>query len=112
LRHKLCVSELKELAKGTTFTPVYGEVDKIADGKKVRRVVITSGKVYYDLLEERRKRGTTDVAILRLEQYYPFPAKALAEALKAYPNAEVVWCQEEPKNMGAWTFVNPYIEEV
>jgi 2-oxoglutarate dehydrogenase E1 component len=112
LRHKLCVSSLKEMGKGTRFTPVYGELDAINDPKKVRRVVLCSGKVYYDLLEERRKQGTKDVAILRLEQFYPFPEKALAEALKPYAHAELIWCQEEPRNMGGWSFVNPLIEEV
>ena len=75
-------------------------------------MVLCSGKVYYDLFEEREKRGLKDVMILRLEQLYPFPGKALAEELKAYPNADVVWCQEEPRNQGSWWFINERIEAV
>ena len=71
-----------------------------------------SGKVYYDLYEEREKRGIDDVYLLRVEQLYPFPAKALINELSRFRQADVVWCQEEPKNMGAWTFVEPYLEWV
>jgi 2-oxoglutarate dehydrogenase E1 component len=110
LRHRLCTSSLKDFAKGTSFQPVIGEIDKLKS--KIRKVILTSGKVYYDLLETRREQKIDDVAILRLEQYYPFPARKLAEALKPYTDAELVWCQEEPRNMGAWTFVSPFIEEV
>jgi 2-oxoglutarate dehydrogenase E1 component len=112
LRHKLCVSDLKDFAKGTTFQRVIPEVTKLAADATVKRVVITSGKVYYDLFEEREKQKINDIAIVRVEQYYPFPAKELAAELKRYPNAEIIWCQEEPKNMGAWSFISPYIEEV
>jgi 2-oxoglutarate dehydrogenase E1 component len=95
------------------FRAVIGESDPIATGSECKRVVICSGKVYYDLLAERRDRGITDVAILRLEQIYPFPEKTLAFALKPYAKAPtVVWCQEEPENMGAWTFVDRRIERV
>ena len=82
-----------------------------ADGD-IRRVVLCTGKVYYDLLEEREKRGTDDVYLMRVEQLYPFPYKALIAELARFPNAEVVWCQEEPRNMGYWTFVEPNIEYV
>jgi 2-oxoglutarate dehydrogenase E1 component len=75
-------------------------------------VLITSGKVYYDLVQKREELGRNDTAILRLEQYYPFPHNQLKVELEKYGDAEVVWVQEEPKNMGAWTFVAPYIEEV
>jgi 2-oxoglutarate dehydrogenase E1 component len=75
-------------------------------------VVLSSGKVYYDLYEDREKRGLNDVYLLRVEQLYPFPAKALINELSRFRNAEVIWCQEEPKNMGAWTFVEPYLEWV
>ena len=71
-----------------------------------------SGKVYYDLYEEREKRGIDDVYLLRLEQLYPFPAKALINELSRFSKAEMVWCQEEPKNMGAWSFIDPYLEWV
>ena len=74
--------------------------------------MLCSGKVYYDLLEEREKRGIDDVYLLRVEQLYPFPAKALVNELSRFRNAEMVWCQEEPKNMGAWSFVEPYLEWV
>ena len=109
LRHKLCVSPLAEFAEGSTFQPVIGEVDPIGPVEAVKRVVLCTGKVYYDLLQERRDRGLMDVAIVRLEQIYPFPKRALAKAL-AYPNAEIVWCQEEPENNGAWDFVDRKIE--
>jgi len=116
LRHKLCVSTLKDMAEDTNFTHVYDEVDKIAAKDKVKRVVICSGKVYYDLLQTRRdntkKASDTKVAIIRLEQFYPFPEKQLAKVLKSYKNADVVWCQEEPENMGAWFFVDRRIEKV
>ena len=112
LRHKLCVSELKDFAEGTHFQRLIPETEKLVADKKIRRVVVTSGKVYYDLWEKRAEAGVDDIAIVRLEQYYPFPAKELAKELSRYPNADVVWCQEEPKNMGYWSFIDPYIEEV
>ena len=78
---------------------------------EIKRVVLCTGKVYYDLFEEREKRGESRIQLLRLEQLYPFPHDPLAEELERFPKAEIVWCQEEPKNQGAWTFVNPHIEE-
>ncbi|APF36242.1 2-oxoglutarate dehydrogenase E1 component [Chelatococcus daeguensis] len=120
LRHKRCVSSLAELGEGTTFHRILkddaerlpGEAIKLVKDDKIRRVVLCSGKVYYDLYEEREKRGIDDVYLLRTEQLYPFPAKSLATELQRFPRAEVIWCQEEPKNMGAWTFVEPYLEWV
>ena len=112
LRHKLAVSSLAELAEGSRFHCVLPEADAIADPGAVTRVVLCSGKVYYDLLAERREGGLDTVAILRLEQLYPFPEKTLAKLLAPYAHAEVVWCQEEPENMGAWTFVDRRIERV
>jgi len=106
LRHKLCVSALADFAPGTHFLRVIPETQKL-DDKKVKRVVFTSGKVYYDLFEEREKRALSDTAIVRVEQYYPFPAKEIAAEMARYKNAEIVWCQEEPENMGAWRFVGP-----
>ena len=85
---------------------------KLVKDAKIRRVVMCTGKVYYDLLEEREKRGIDDVYLLRVEQLYPFPAKALINILSRFRNAEMVWCQEEPKNMGAWSFIDPYLEWV
>ncbi len=112
LRHKLAVSALADMQEGTRFLPVIDETDPIGAPAKVRRVVLCSGKVYYDLLAERRERDLQDVAILRVEQIYPFPAEALAKALSPYKNAEIIWCQEEPENAGSWSFVDRRIEAV
>ncbi|HET9148519.1 MAG TPA: 2-oxoglutarate dehydrogenase E1 component [Acetobacteraceae bacterium] len=112
LRHKLAVSNLDEMANGSGFRFVIPETDEIAPPEKVERVVICSGKVYYDLLQERRDRGLKNAAIIRLEQLYPFPAKNLKLALEPYRNAEVIWCQEEPENMGAWFFIDRRLEAV
>jgi 2-oxoglutarate dehydrogenase E1 component len=101
LRHKLAVSSLEELCDGS-FQTVIPEIDEI-DPKKVRRVVFCSGKVFYDLLQKRREEELEDVAIIRIEQLYPFPEEELAAALAPYGNAtSIVWCQEEPMNQGAW----------
>jgi 2-oxoglutarate dehydrogenase E1 component len=113
LRAKLAVSPYSEMTGDSRFRTVIGEIDPIASGAECKRVVICSGKVYYDLLTERRDRGLTDVAIIRLEQIYPFPERTLAFALKPYVKAQhVMWCQEEPENMGAWNFVDRRIERV
>jgi len=101
LRHKLAISTLEELAQGS-FQTVIGEIDSI-DPKKVERMVMCSGKVYYDLLEKRRAEGREDIAIVRIEQLYPFPEDDLAVIMAQYTNLKhVVWCQEEPMNQGAW----------
>jgi len=111
LRHKLAVSTLEDLAEGT-FLPVLPEIDDI-DPKGVDRLVFCSGKVYYDLLEERRKNEMTNVAIVRLEQVYPFPYDEMHEAVQQYPNAtSIVWCQEEPRNQGSWRSNRHRIERV
>jgi len=103
LRAPSCVSTLNDLSAGT-FLPVIG--DPSVDPSMVRRVVLTSGKVFYDLLKERDAKGVRDVALVRLERYYPFPAGELGEALRSFPiTAEIVWAQEEPQNMGAWRFI-------
>ncbi len=114
LRHKLAVSDMSMMAEGSTFHRVLWDDDKdvLAKDNKIKRVVLCSGKVYYDLLQERRDRNIDDITILRLEQIYPFPSVALEEELAPYKNADIVWCQEEPKNQGAWSFVDPFIEEV
>jgi 2-oxoglutarate dehydrogenase E1 component len=83
---------------------------KLKADAKIRRVVLCSGKVYYDLLEEREKRGADDIYLMRLEQFYPWPMKSLSSELARFKDAELVWCQEEPKNMGGWTFVDPWLE--
>ncbi|HVW91786.1 MAG TPA: 2-oxoglutarate dehydrogenase E1 component [Devosia sp.] len=122
LRHKKAVSALADLGPEATFhrllwddaeTPGAPKTTiKLTSDDKIRRVILCSGKVYYDLLEDREKRGIDDVYLLRLEQLYPFPAKALLDELSRFKGAEIVWCQEEPKNMGAWAFVQPYIDWV
>ena len=106
LRHKLATSTLDELATGT-FQTVIDEVDQV-NKSDVTRIVLCGGKVYYDLLEKRREAELNNVAIVRIEQLYPYPEQRLAEILAAYPNVkELVWCQEEPKNQGAWLFIAP-----
>ena len=111
LRHKLAVSTLEDLAEGT-FQPVLAEIDDL-DSKAVDRLVFCSGKVYYDLLEARRKNEMGNVALVRLEQLYPFPYDEMHEAVKQYPNAtSIVWCQEEPRNQGAWRSNRHRIERV
>ena len=112
LRHKLAVSSLDEMAEGSAFRFVIPEADAIAPPDQVRRVVLCSGKVYYDLLAERRERRISDVAILRLEQIYPFPVNTLTRELTPFRNAELVWCQEEPENAGAWNFLDRRLEKV
>lgn len=120
LRHKRCVSSLDEFTTGSTFHRVLlddaerkaGSTLTLKADKDIKRVVICSGKVYYDLLDEREKRGADDIYILRAEQLYPFPAKTLINILSRFKDAEIVWCQEEPKNMGAWSFMEPNLEWV
>jgi len=113
LRHKLCISDLSEMGPGSSFHRVLGETaNDLAANDKIRRIVVCSGKVYYDLLQERMSRGIKDVVILRLEQLYPFPKDALAAEFAKYPNAELVWCQEEPENQGAWFFADRRLEAV
>jgi 2-oxoglutarate dehydrogenase E1 component len=120
LRHKRAVSRLEEMGAGTTFHRILyddaqmqpDEKIKLVPDEKIRRIVLCSGKVYYDLYEEREKRGIDDVYLMRVEQLYPVPLKALVQELGRFRNAEVVWCQEEPRNMGAWHFIEPYLEWV
>jgi len=111
LRNKDAASPLSEFTKGG-FQTVIGERDETIDAKQVTRLVACSGKVYYDLVKQRAEKKATDVAIIRVEQLYPFPHKALASELKKYPKLEeVVWCQDEPQNQGAWFFVQHNILE-
>jgi 2-oxoglutarate dehydrogenase E1 component len=111
LRAKDAASDLSELAKGE-FETVISEIDATIDPKKVKRVILCSGKVYYDLVHTRNERKENDVAILRLEQLYPFPHKTLAAELKKYPAAnELVWCQDEPANQGPWFYVQHHLLE-
>jgi 2-oxoglutarate dehydrogenase E1 component len=119
LRHKKAVSRLDELGPDTTFHRLLWddaqtgpEQTTLQADKKIRRVVLCSGKVYFDLFEEREKRGIDDIYLMRVEQLYPVPLKALVHELSRFKQAEVVWCQEEPRNMGAWLFIEPYLEWV
>jgi 2-oxoglutarate dehydrogenase E1 component len=120
LRHKRAVSRLDEMGPATSFHRLlWDDAQMLSDEKikltaddKIRRVVLCSGKVYYDLYEEREKRGIDDVYLLRVEQLYPVPLKALVQELTRFKSAELVWCQEEPRNMGAWHFMEPYLDWV
>jgi 2-oxoglutarate dehydrogenase E1 component len=112
LRVKEVGSRLAEMGRGSGFHRIIGETRTIASDGEVRRVVLCTGKVYFDLLKARAEAGEDCVALVRVEQLYPFPAASLGQVLARYPRAEVVWCQEEPRNMGAWTFVEERIEEV
>jgi 2-oxoglutarate dehydrogenase E1 component len=119
LRHKKAVSNLSDLAEGSSFHRVMvdgaeancdvGGITLTTDDK-VKRVIMCSGKVYFDLIDARAKSGRDDVYILRIEQFYPWPHKSVSQVLARFKNAELVWCQEEPKNMGGWTFIDPWLE--
>ena len=119
LRHKLCTSSMADLATGSSFHRMlwddaqkgHSDTELVADDK-IRRVVLCSGKVYFDLLAERDAHGLTDVYLMRVEQFYPLPAQSLVSELLRFPEADFVWCQEEPKNQGAWFFMEPNIEWV
>ena len=111
LRNKEAVSSLEDLAKGE-FRTVIGEAAGAVDPKKIKRVVACTGKVYYDLLAARREREQDDVALVRIEQLYPFAHKAFESELKKYPNAtQIVWCQDEPQNQGGWFYVQHHLSE-
>jgi len=120
LRHRRAASRLSEMGPDTTFHRLlWDDAQMLPDEKiklladdKIRRVVMCSGKVYYDLYEEREKRGVNDIYLLRLEQLYPVPLKALVYELGRFKKAEFMWCQEEPRNMGAYSFMEPYLEWV
>ena len=118
LRHKRCVSNINDFTTKNTFHRVLEDdayfknsgLIKIGNFKDIKKVVMCSGKIYYDLLEARENKKINDVVFIRIEQLYPFPAKTLANLLKKYEKAEFIWCQEEPKNMGAWNTVRNYID--
>lgn len=113
LRHKLAVSKAEDFTGQTSFHRFLWDdaKDRLNKAKDIKRVIICSGKVYYDLFEEREKRGLKDTVIYRLEQFYPFPEKELAEELAQFTNADFIWCQEEPRNQGGWSFVEPMLED-
>jgi 2-oxoglutarate dehydrogenase E1 component len=123
LRHKRVVSRLDEFGPGTSFHrllwddadpshPLPGSVARLRPDAQIRRVVLCSGKVYYDLLAAREEAGIDDIYLMRVEQLYPFPARALIAELGRFPQAEIYWAQEEPRNMGAWTYIEPNLEWV
>jgi len=112
LRHKRAVSKLEEFGPGTSFNRVLPDCGDLVAPAKVKRVVLCTGKVYYDLLAAREEANIANIALVRMEQLYPFPSISLSKELEKYPGAEIVWCQEEPKNMGAWHFLDRRIEEV
>ncbi len=119
LRHKLCISDAEDFTTGSSFHRVlWDDAEKgnsdldLQPDDKIKRVVLCSGKVYYDLLERRDAERMDDTYLMRIEQFYPFPALSLVKELDRFKQAEMVWCQEEPKNQGAWTFIEPNIEWV
>ncbi len=112
LRHKLCTSNLSDFAPGTHFHRVIGEGRAYATGEDIRRVVLCSGKIYYDLLQARKEQKIEDVALLRMEQVAPFPTRSVTVELAKYPNADIIWCQEEPQNQGAWGYVAARLDTV
>ena len=110
LRHRMAVSSLEDLGPGTTFHRLIDERGGNVKHGAAKRIVMCSGKVYFDLADARDSAEAWEIEILRVEQLYPFPSKTILELLVKTPNAEVIWCQEEPKNMGGWTFVRDFIE--
>ena len=113
LRHKLATSTIAEFAQGTNFLPLIpDQAEKLVAKDKVKKLIFCSGKVYYDLYEARAERKINNIAIVRLEELYPLPADLIAKEIKKYSNAEIIWCQEEPENMGAWNFIDRKLEKI
>jgi len=112
LRHKRCVSALSEMTNGSGFHRVLYSPELPSPREEAKQLVLCSGKVYYDLVDAREQKGITDVHVLRMEQLYPFPTDAIIEELQKYSHCDLVWCQEEPRNMGAWGYVSDFLEEV
>ena len=104
LRHPLCISDVKDFQTGQSFQEVLDDPEASKNPKKVNRVLYCSGKIYYELVQERDKRKRKDLAIVRLEQLYPFPLSQMERLSAQYKNAEAFWVQEEPSNMGAWQY--------
>ena len=112
LRHKACISKLSEMSTGTNFHRVLWDCGKVNADDKIKKLVLCSGKVYFDILEERNNRKLNDIYILRIEQLFPFPKLALIDEISRFRNIEeLVWCQEEPRNMGSWNFISEPLEE-
>ena len=119
LRNKFAVSPKKEFVEGSSFHRVLWDdaqkgtsQTKLKEDSKIKRIIACSGKVYYDLLQERDAHNLTDTYLLRVEQLYPVPALALTKELGRFKNADLIWCQEEPKNQGAWSFIEPNLEQI
>jgi 2-oxoglutarate dehydrogenase E1 component len=119
LRHPMCISTAEDFTDGSTFHRVLWDdaqkgnsTAKLKADDKIKRVVLCSGKVYFDLLAERDKQGLDDVYLLRVEQLYPVPTISLGQELGRFPKADFIWCQEEPKNQGAWSFIEPEMETI
>ena len=119
LRHKMAISSVDDFTGNSSFhRTLWDDRDQnpnhapLADDKDIKRVVLCTGKVYYDLFEKREEMGVDDVYILRVEQLYPIAQEALVAEMKRFSNAEFVWCQEEPVNQGYWSFINPHIEQL
>jgi 2-oxoglutarate dehydrogenase E1 component len=118
LRHKRCISEIDDFTKKNSFHRILEDhaylkktnLIVLKKDKSIKKVVMCSGKIYFDLIEAREETKNNKVVFIRIEQLYPFPAKTLAQLLKRYKNADFIWCQEEPKNMGAWNTVRNYID--
>ena len=120
LRHKRCISNIEDFISGKSFHRVLedhaylnkNDLIELKKYKKIKKVVMWSGKIYCDLIEARETAKNDEVVFIRIEQLYPFPAKTLAQILKRYENADFIWCQEEPQNMGAWNTVRNYIDRI
>ena len=113
LRHKLAISRLEEIGKTTSFQAVLDEVDQNISAAKVTKLIFCAGKIYYDLVEKRDAENIKNIAIIRLEQLYPLDSKSVIDIIKKYKSVKsYIWCQEEPKNMGAWSFINPRINDI
>ena len=117
IRNKRAVSSKEDFVNGSTFHRVLWDdaekgnsITKLHKDSKIKRVIICSGKIYFDLLNEREQREISDIYLLRLEQFYPFPALSFIKELSRFKDPEFVWCQEEPKNQGGWSFVEPNLE--
>lgn len=113
LRHKLAVSALADIGKDKCFVPIIDELENFIECSKAKRVIVCTGKIYYDLVEMRMAKNIKDIAIIRLEQLYPFAIDVMTNILRKYNNvSEFVWCQEEPQNMGAWSFISTYLNDI
>tara|TARA_B100001989_G_scaffold237085_1_gene199479 strand:- start:67 stop:573 length:507 start_codon:yes stop_codon:yes gene_type:complete len=118
LRNKLAVSSLKDFTTGSSFHRILNDDAetsnnfKLSEDNEIKKVIICSGKIYYELFAERNKRNLREIYLLRLEQLYPFPSQSMIKELSRFKNAKITWCQEEPRNQGGWFFVEPILEMI